>query len=525
MGPEVYITPAKRLRGIMVKKGPTVLLILDGWGYRHQNTYNAIANAKTPQWDHWWATRPHRLLDASGLAVGLPEGQMGNSEVGHMHIGAGRQILQDLTYINQDIKQGRFAENPVFINAIQKIKQNNRAIHVMGLLSDGGVHSHEAHLHAFIALCQSLDCPHVYLHLFMDGRDTPPQSASIYLERLQPYLNTSTKISTLTGRYYAMDRDKRWTRTEQAYRAIIEGNAQHHYETTTAAIQDYYQQGITDEFFPPTQLGEANPIEAGDSVFFFNFRADRARQLTEAIISTENNTAVEFARKPPELTQFISMTDYGAHLITDIAFSPRLLHNTLGEVLAKQGLKQLRIAETEKYAHVTFFFNGGTETCFSQEDRCLIPSPKIATYDLQPEMSADSLTEKLVAAIEEADYDVIICNYANADMVGHSGNFDATIKAIESLDKAMQRIGQAIEKTQGALLITADHGNAECMFDEATQQPHTAHTCEPVPLLYIGSAEKQFKPGPASLADVAPTLLALLNMTKPNDMTGQNLWA
>lgn len=510
----------------MAKKGSIVLLILDGWGYRQSHQYNAIAQAKTPQWDEWWATCPHRLLDASGLSVGLPEGQMGNSEVGHMHIGAGRPVLQDLTYIHQAIQQDQFSKNPVFLQAIQETKTKQRTMHVMGLLSDGGVHSHENHLFAFLDLCQSLNCPKICLHLFMDGRDTPPKSALLYLQRLQQHISQmpSVHIGTLSGRYYAMDRDHRWDRTELAYRAIVEGSASAHFASAEIAIESYYQQGIVDEFFPPTILGEPTPIQTEDSLFFFNFRADRARQLTEAIITPAHAKTIPFQRHTPRLNTFISMTDYGAHLQTKIAFPPRPLHNTLGEVLAQHQLKQLRIAETEKYAHVTFFFNGGSEQQFQNEDRCLVPSPKVATYDLKPEMSATQLTDKLVAAIEEELYDVIICNYANADMVGHSGHLEATIQAIESLDQAMSRIGVAIRKTQGALLITADHGNAECMFDEATQQPHTAHTCEPVPLIYVGDSARRFKTGQASLQDIAPTLLALLNITQPDDMTGQVLW-
>ncbi len=510
----------------MVKKGSLVLLILDGWGYRPQKMHNAILNAKTPQWDDWWANRPHRLLDASGVAVGLPEGQMGNSEVGHMHIAAGRTILQDLTRINRAIECQDFFSNPTFLEAIDAAKSKQKAIHVMGLLSDGGVHSHENHLHAFLNLCQTHNCPNIYLHLFLDGRDTPPQSALDYLQHLKPYLKgSSIQITTITGRYYAMDRDNRWSRIEKAYRAIVEGHTTHHYPTAEEAIEHFYQQGIFDEFIPPTQIDNAHPIASGDSVFFFNFRADRARQLTEAIVCPEKNPAIEFTQTPLPLSHFISMTEYGSHLHTDIAFPPQTLHNTLGEVLAKHHLRQLRLAETEKYAHVTFFFNGGQDNSFEYEDRQLIPSPKVATYDLKPEMSAELLTQTLVDAIEQAQYDVIICNYANADMVGHSGNFDAAVKAIEALDKALQQISQTIQRTQGALLITADHGNAECMFDETTKQPHTAHTSEPVPLLYVGPLTKQFKSGPASLADIAPTLLALLDIEPPDEMTGRNLWA
>jgi len=508
----------------MSKTGPVVLIVLDGWGYRDNTSHNAIASARTPQWDSWWKTCPHRLLDASGLAVGLPEGQMGNSEVGHMHIGAGRTILQDFTFINQAIEQGDFAKNSAFLTTISDMRRTNHAIHVMGLLSDGGVHSHQNHLFAFLDLCAQQHASRVYLHLFLDGRDTPPQSAQQYLAILQAKLqhHAFVRISTISGRYFAMDRDHRWPRIEAAYQLLVNGHSDHHYPTADAAMSAFYQQGIYDEFIPPTQIGQAAPICDGDSVFFFNFRADRARQLTHAFLDDEFHGFQRINR--PQLAHFISMTRYSKTLPTECAFPPRELHHTLGEVIAEHGLRQLRIAETEKYAHVTFFFNGGSERLFAEEDRILIPSPKIATYDLQPEMSAGELTKQLIQAIEKKHYDVIICNYANADMVGHSGDFTATTKAIETLDRALHAIGKALVQVNGQLLITADHGNAECMFDETTQQPHTAHTCEPVPLLYVGDINRQFKTGPASLSDIAPTLLALLNITPPSEMTGRNLW-
>ncbi|MDP3706059.1 MAG: 2,3-bisphosphoglycerate-independent phosphoglycerate mutase [Legionellaceae bacterium] len=508
----------------MSKRSPVVLMVLDGWGYRDNITHNAIANAHTPQWNTWWQTCPHRLLEASGEAVGLPDGQMGNSEVGHMHIGAGRTVLQDYTFINDTIANGHFATNPVFLKTITDIKQSNHAIHIMGLLSEGGVHSHQNHLFAFLDLCAKHHVPQVYLHLFLDGRDTPPQSAQGNIATLQNHLSQypGAKISTISGRYYAMDRDQRWPRIEAVYDLLVNGASNHHASTVESAITAFYKQGIFDEFIPPTQIGKSVPIQEGDAVFFFNFRADRARQLTHAFLDVDFK---EFNRPTKlNLVHFISMTQYDKRLSTECAFPPRTLHNTLGEIIAEHGLKQLRIAETEKYAHVTFFLNGGSERLFLQEDRVLIPSPKIATYDLQPEMSSIQLTKQLVIAIEQEQYDVIICNYANADMVGHSGDFAATVKAIEALDTALHDVGQAIRKVNGQLLITADHGNAECMFDEDTQQPHTAHTCEPVPLLYIGDPKRQFKLGLASLSDVAPTLLALLDIVPPPDMTGRVLW-
>ena len=508
----------------MSKRGPVVLIVLDGWGHSPHSTYNAIANADTPQWDAWWQTCPHTLLKASGQDVGLPDGQMGNSEVGHMHIGAGRTILQDFTFINTAIEQGDFAKNPVFLKAITDMQATNHAIHVMGLLSEGGVHSHQQHLFAFLSLCNELKFSKVYLHLFLDGRDTPPQSALNNLAELQKVLTQypSVQISTISGRYYAMDRDMRWPRIEKVYNLLTESKCEHSYPTAKSAINAFYEQDIFDEFIPPTQIGSPKPIEDGDTIFFFNFRADRARQLTHALLDDEFQGFIRQSK--PKLAHFISMTCYDKKLPTEIAFPQRFIHNTLGEVIADQGLSQLRIAETEKYAHVTFFFNGGSERLFANEKRELIESPKVATYDLQPEMSSEELTKKLVSAIKNIQYDVIICNYANADMVGHSGDYKATIKAIEALDRALSQLGQAIKSVNGELLITADHGNAECMFDEITQQPHTAHTSELVPLLYVGNTKRHFKEGCASLKDVAPTLLALLDITQPKDMTGHVLW-
>ncbi|PJD90580.1 MAG: phosphoglycerate mutase (2,3-diphosphoglycerate-independent) [Legionella sp.] len=501
-----------------------VLVILDGWGYRENSSHNAIAAAHIPQWDHWWQTCPHLLLEASGTHVGLPDGQMGNSEVGHMHIGAGRQILQDFTYINQAIDTGHFAHNPMLLNMIHDAKHSKKSIHVMGLFSPGGVHSHQNHLFAFLELCAQQQYEQVYLHLFLDGRDTPPKQVKENLCLLQAILQQHpiAKICSLSGRYWAMDRDKRWLRVEPVYTLLTTGNCDHHFETAEEAIEAYYAQNIHDEFFPPTRIGPAIPIVDGDAVFYFNFRADRAKQLTQAFVDPNFN---EFQRQTiPNLAHFVSMTVYDAALPTESVFPQRLLQHTLGETIADHGLRQLRIAETEKYAHVTFFFNGGAHQKFAQEDRVLIPSPKVATYDLQPEMSAPQLTAALVDAIQSQQYDVIICNYANADMVGHSGDFKATVKAIEAIDHALQTIGTALKEVNGHLLITADHGNAECLFDEQTHQPHTAHTCEPVPLLYVGDPQRQFREGPASLVDIAPTLLALLHIQPPKEMTGHTLW-
>ncbi len=502
---------------------PLVLMILDGWGYRSEKAYNAIAQANTPQWDKWWSSCQHCLLNASEIAVGLPEGQMGNSEVGHMHIGAGRLIPQDLTRINHAIEDRSFFHHPLLLKTLEALKKSNRTLHVMGLLSSGGVHSHEAHLFAFLALCAEQKFSNVALHLFLDGRDTPPQSAEHSLRSLEKQLRKTNcaTICSITGRYYALDRDKRWERLMPVYELLTTGKSPAYAETAEEALASNYQQQIHDEFIPPTRIGAGCTIQSGDAVFCFNFRADRVRQLTEAFI---NPDFTGFSRAhQPKLSTFISMTHYSEQLITESVFPPLNLINTLGEVLSQNGLRQLRLAETEKYAHVTFFFNGGWESAFANESRVLIPSPRVATYDLQPEMSANELTTTLVNAIEQRQFDVIICNYANADMVGHTGNFNATVRAIETLDTAMQRVGHAIQNVQGHLLITSDHGNAECLFDPTTQQPHTAHTVNPVPFLYFGPSKRPFHYKTGCLTDIAPTILDLLELAAPPEMTGRSL--
>ena len=504
----------------MLKKAPLVLMILDGWGYSEKKEHNAIAAADTPQWDTWWRTCPHVLLEASGDPVGLPEAQMGNSEVGHMHIGAGRRIPQDLTRINEAITHGDFEKNPVLLSAIADVKRRGKALHVMGLLSPGGVHSHENHLFAMLALCCQQQFSSVFLHLFLDGRDTPPQSALSSLAKLEEQLNLYpvATICSVTGRYYAMDRDTRWARIEPVYQMLTDPPRTPSFSTAEDAIHSFYQKNIFDEFIPPTSIGQGRAIEDGDSVLFFNFRADRARQLTQAFL---NPSFDGFNRQEhPRIHTFISMTSYSKDLATQSAFPTMSLHNTLGEVLAKHGLRQLRLAETEKYAHVTFFLNGGSEQVFANETRQLIPSPHVATYDLQPEMSAPELTKTLVDAIQQGDYDVIICNYANADMVGHTGDFHATVLAIECLDRSMRAVGEALNDVGGQLLITADHGNAESMFDDATHQPHTAHTNQPVPFLYVGQKKWQANASTGRLIDIAPTLLTLLGIAPPIEMTG-----
>lgn len=499
----------------MNNKKPTALIILDGWGYKKSTNDNAIAKAHTPHWDHWWATRPHQLLEASGQFVGLPEDQMGNSDVGHKHIGAGRVMYEDFTRINQAIENGEFFHNPVFSQLITKLKNSNKTLHVMGLLSPGGVHSHEEHLFAFLKLCQAHHLKNLCLHLFLDGRDTPPQSALKSIAALNQALADyrGPRICSLSGRYYAMDRDLRWERTNLVHRLMTEGESPYHFDSAEEAIKAFYQKNISDEFIPPCLIGTKQTVADGDAIFFFNFRADRARQLSQAFLDA----------KTPKLSQFVSMTRFGKHLNTICAYPPLQFKNTLGEVIAAANLRQLRLAETEKYAHVTYFFNGGSEEVFPNEDRILIPSPQVATYDLAPEMSAPLISKAMIEAINQDSYDVIICNFANADMVGHTGNFEATVKAIECLDHCLYDIWQALEAKGGQLLITADHGNAETMFNTSDNQAHTAHTIEPVPLLYLGAKNRHFTKQAGSLIDVAPTLLALLGLKAPVEMTGTNL--
>lgn len=502
----------------MPDRRPLVLVILDGWGYREENEYNAIAQANTPQWDSWWDSCPHILLEASGKSVGLPDMQMGNSEVGHMHIGAGRVIQQDLTRINDSISSGEFTSNPVLQNVIDDIKTHQKTLHIMGLLSSGGVHSHEDHLLALIKKCSSENVSNLCLHLFLDGRDTPPQSALDSIKMLNQY--PEVKICSITGRYYSMDRDQRWERIQPAYELLTENKKNRTFSCAEEAINYFYSNNITDEFIPPTQIGDSQIINDGDAIIFFNFRADRARQLTKAFI---DDSFTYFKRNfRPKLSHFISMAEYSEDLATEVLFPPTKLKNTLGEVISNNGMTQLRVAETEKYAHVTFFLNGGDESIFKNETRNLVPSPAVKTYDLQPEMSADKVSDIIVNSLLTKSADVIICNFANADMVGHTGNISACIQAIEALDKSLAKIFNSIKKVHGQLLITADHGNAELMFDRDSHQAHTAHTTRPVPLLYVGGGW-QFTQKTGSLIDIAPTVLALLGINQPSEMTGNIL--
>ena len=501
-----------------------LLIVLDGFGYSPVVDGNAIAAARTPTWDALWATAPHTLISGSGRDVGLPAGQMGNSEVGHMNLGAGRVVYQDLTRIGLAIERGDFARNPVINAAIDAAKTG--ALHVLGLLSPGGVHSHEDHLFALIEHAVSRGLHRIYLHAFLDGRDTPPKSAAASLERADALFAKLGvgKTASIVGRYFAMDRDQRWDRVERAYNLLVRGEAPFHSTTATAALEAAYQRGETDEFVQPTAVHAADglPIRIadGDAIVFMNFRADRARELSRAFLADEFSGFTRRTRV--KLSAFATLTHYADDITAPRAFEPDNLSNTFGEYMEKLQRTQLRIAETEKYAHVTFFFSGGREAPFAFEDRILVPSPKVATYDLQPEMSAREVTDRLVEAIGAGRFDTIVCNYANGDMVGHTGRFDAAVKAVETLDECLGRIVAAIRAASGECLITADHGNVEQMSDSTTGQPHTAHTCEPVPLVYVGAKSVRFRDG-GTLADVAPTLLTLMQLPVPKEMTGRSL--
>jgi 2,3-bisphosphoglycerate-independent phosphoglycerate mutase len=508
-------------------KKPTVLIILDGWGYREDTRDNAIATGHTPVWDRLWAQAPHALISGSGLDVGLPEGQMGNSEVGHMSLGAGRVIFQNITRIDQAISDGSFNRNPAFTSAIDKACEAGGAVHILGLMSPGGVHSHEQQILAAIRLAAGRGAARIYLHAFLDGRDTPPRSAAASLEKADALFAElgRGRTATIIGRYYAMDRDNRWDRIEAAYRLLTEEYAQYHANTAVAGLEAAYERGENDEFVLPTVIRadgeESARIADNDAVLFLNFRADRARQLTRAFVEPGFK---HFERRVlPRLADFVMTTEYAADIPAHSAFPPEGLDNVLGDYLAQRGGTQLRIAETEKYAHVTFFFSGGREAPFPGEDRELIPSPDVATYDLRPQMSAPELTDRLVAAIRAGKYDLIVCNYANGDMVGHTGVFDAAVKAVEVLDRCLARVEEALLAVGGQALITADHGNCEQMMDYASGQVHTQHTTELVPLVYIGKRPLNFHTGTGKLADIAPTLLALMGLPQPAEMTGTNL--
>jgi len=510
----------------MSRPRPALLCILDGWGHRDDTAPDdAIAQARTPNYRRMLAECPHALLATSGAAVGLPRGQMGNSEVGHMNIGAGRIVAQDLPRIDVAIEDGSIARRPVLLNLIEKAKASKGALHIMGLLSPGGVHSHQDHIAALVRIVSQAGVP-VFVHAFLDGRDTPPKSAKGFLEKFLADLHNlaGVRLATLSGRYYAMDRDKRWDRVEKAYRTIVDAGGRR-FDDVFAALKSSYAEDVTDEFVVPAVLGDYAGVEDGDVLLFANFRADRAREILSALLDTGFEG---FARgRVARFGAAAGLTEYSDALKPLMAsvFPPEDVRETLGEVIAGRHMKQLRIAETEKYAHVTFFLNGGREDQFNGEDRILVPSPKVATYDHKPEMSAYQVTEKLEEAIAGGKYDLIVCNYANPDMVGHTGVMEAAVKAVDTIDECLGRLIHALEKAGGLMLLTADHGNIEMMRDPATQEPHTAHTTLDVPVIvFFGKgAPKGARLNNGRLADVAPTMLDLMGISKPQLMTGHSL--
>ena len=502
-------------------KQPLALIILDGFGCREETKGNAIAAARTPHLDRLMASCPHTRIGASGMDVGLPDGQMGNSEVGHTNIGAGRIVYQELTRITKSFDEGEALGNPALTAAMENARRPGQALHLMGLLSDGGVHSHIRHLYGLMEMARRFAVERVYLHCFMDGRDVPPTSGIEFIAALQQKIKELGlgQIATVSGRYYAMDRDNRWERVKLAYDAIVNGEGNKDPDPV-AVMQKSYGAGVTDEFIVPTVVTEGAGIKAGDSVIFFNFRPDRARELTRTLVDPD---FAGFEREKGffPLT-YICMTQYDATMPNvEVAYRPESLANTLGEYLSWLGKTQLRIAETEKYAHVTFFFNGGVEAPYEGEDRVLIPSPKVATYDLQPEMSAYAVTDEAVRRIESGRYDVIILNYANCDMVGHTGVFEAAVKAVEAVDTCLGRLLAALEKAGGRAFLTADHGNADQMADE-NGAPFTAHTTNPVPFVAIGFGDVKLRSG-GRLADIAPTMLQAMGLPQPEEMTGRSL--
>lgn len=502
---------------------PLILMILDGWGINPEPANNAVAQARTPNLDRLLAEYPHTRIRTSGMAVGLPDGQMGNSEVGHLNLGAGRIVYQDLTRITKSIQDGDFFTNPVLLDCISSVKKRGGRLHLAGLLSDGGVHSHNTHLYALLALAKQQGVTDTFVHCLLDGRDTPPQSGAGYLEELEAEMTRvgHGRIATVIGRFYGMDRDNRWERVEKAYHAMVLGQG-NQADSAAEAIQASYGAGVTDEFVLPTVIDTAATINDGDGIVFFNFRSDRAREITRALTSEQFDG---FPRqRVPALAGYVCMTEYDATFGLPVAYGQEELSNILGGVLADAGLNQLRIAETEKYAHVTFFFNGGVETPFLNEDRALIPSPKeVTTYDQKPEMSAYLVADELVKRLEQDRYDVVILNFANCDMVGHTGILSAAIKAVEAVDSCVGKVVEKVRSLGGTVLITADHGNAEQMVDEQGE-PHTAHTCNPVWLLLVDDQRKEAQlKEDGKLADLAPTMLKLLGLPQPNEMTGESL--
>jgi 2,3-bisphosphoglycerate-independent phosphoglycerate mutase len=502
-----------------------VLLILDGWGYSEIPQHNAIAAARKPVWDALWKNYPHMLIRTSGAAVGLPADQMGNSEVGHLNLGAGRVVYQEFTRVSRAIKTGSFYTNLTLTDAVDKVIESDKAMHILGLLSPGGVHSHEEHIHAMVELAVQRGAKQVYLHAFLDGRDTPPRSAGPSIQAMQDQFERlgGGRFASVIGRYYAMDRDHHWPRIQAAYDLITQGRAEFVATDALSALEQAYARGEGDEFVKATAIipSGTEPVRVadGDVVVFMNYRSDRARQITRPFIEAGFEG---FEREvQPRLADFVSLTEYKTDFNVHVAYPAERLKNVFGEYISGHGLRQLRLAETEKYAHVTFFFNGGVEQPFEGEERILVKSPMVATYDLKPEMNSEKVTERLVKALRSDTYDVIICNYANPDMVGHSGKFDAAVKAIEAVDRALGRIQEALQEVGGEMLITADHGNAEQMLDEETGQPHTAHTSNLVPLVYVGRQALMAEHG--ALSDVVPSMLYLMNMDIPPEMTGTPL--
>ncbi|MDX9739632.1 MAG: 2,3-bisphosphoglycerate-independent phosphoglycerate mutase [Gammaproteobacteria bacterium] len=503
---------------------PLALIILDGWGYSEDPSANAILAARKPNWDRIWKDYPRTLIQGSGNYVGLPADQMGNSEVGHLNMGAGRVVYQEITRIDRAIERGDFDANPVLNEALERVAASGRSVHVLGLLSEGGVHSHQEHIHAMLRLAaRRVDPRRVHLHAFLDGRDTPPRSASANIVAATKLANElgGGHLASLVGRYFAMDRDNRWERTRLAYELLAEGRAEHVASDPLQALEQAYARGESDEFVRPIAIardGVPVRIGEGDLVVFMNFRADRARQITRAFV---DESFAGFERTAPRLQGFVTLTEYSKEFSGPVAFPQGRIDKVLGEWLEELGMTQLRIAETEKYAHVTFFFDGGADRVFEGEERILVPSPRVATYDLQPEMNAPEVTDRLVEAIAAERFDVIVCNFANADMVGHTGNFEAAVRAIETLDACVGRIYEALRKVGGEMIVTADHGNAERMADEATGQSHTAHTSNPVPFVYVGRPARILRQG--ALSDIAPTMLYLMGVDKPAEMDGQPL--
>ncbi|MED6315743.1 2,3-bisphosphoglycerate-independent phosphoglycerate mutase [Psychrobacter pacificensis] len=529
---------SKQEDGAQNKKTPHVLMILDGFGHREEDKDNAIAAANMPNLDRIYQKYPHGLISASGEDVGLPDGQFGNSEVGHMNLGAGRVLYQDSTRISNELANREFYKNEALVDAVKAANELGGNVHIMGLLSDGGVHSHQDHIEGMCHSALVHGAKNVFIHCFLDGRDTPPKSADKYINRLRDYIDKlnahyeggRVQIASIIGRYYAMDRDNRWDRVQKAYELITEGKADRLSTRADGAVQAAYKARETDEFISPTTVIGRDEVpytvEDNDALIFMNFRADRARELAQAFVLPDHEFSGFARQKQPKLAAFVMLTKYSDVLAdnpkTSIAYYPTSLANTLGEYLQDQGKTQLRIAETEKYAHVTFFFSGGREEEYEGETRILVPSPDVATYDLKPEMSAPEVTDKLVEAIESGKYDVLVVNYANGDMVGHTGIFDAAVQAVEALDVCVGRVESAVKAAGGDMLITADHGNCEQMQDYESGQVHTQHTTEHVPLIYVGEQKLQVRRG-GKLSDVAPTILALMNVDAPAEMTGESL--